>query len=379
MPDAPARDSGERRAAARGRKPGQAFSGARRNIRPRDRAGSRGGRCVVHAARARDARDRRRVRLRKIHARPHDRAADRSDRRDHPSARHRYLDALGRRHAALPARHPVRVSGPVCVAQSAAARRRDRGRGDREFRNRDGRGRQPARGGAVRARRPAAGADAQLSARILRRPAPAARHRAGARPQPEHHRGGRAGLGARRVGAGAGDQPDDRPAAGIRHRLPFHRARSRGRAAHQPSRRRHVSRPHRRDRAARRAVHRAAASLHRGAARLRSDPRSRAAARQGRAVGRSAEPDAPAARLPLPYALPAGAGALPDRGARDGRDRARIISSPATCAHPRRPLSRPTRTHHEHDADQECRLGDRLGRKRKASRLPQGHRRRLRR
>ena len=89
----------------------------------------------------------------------------------------------------------------------------------------------------------------QLSARILRRPAPAPRHRARARPQPELIVGGRAGLGARRVGAGAGHQPDDGPAGGIRLSLPFHRARSRGGAAHQPPRRRDVSRPHRRARA----------------------------------------------------------------------------------------------------------------------------------
>ena len=46
-----------------------------------------------------------------------------------------------------------------------------------------------------------------LPARILRRPAPAHRHRprSGAQPEPDHLR--RAGLGARRLGAGAGDQP----------------------------------------------------------------------------------------------------------------------------------------------------------------------------
>ena len=62
----------------------------------------------------------------------------------------------------------------------------------------------------------AARPDGALSARVLRRPAPAPRHRAraGARAQADRLR--RAGVGARRVGAGAGDQPAGRPAARIR-------------------------------------------------------------------------------------------------------------------------------------------------------------------
>ena len=101
---------------------------------------------------------------------------------------------------------------------------------------------------AVRAGRAAARRDAQVRARILGRPAPAARHRQGAVGQPRRDRGRRAGLGARRLGAGAGAEPADRPAGGAGPRLSLHQPRSRGDAAHQPSHRRDVSRPHRRAR-----------------------------------------------------------------------------------------------------------------------------------
>ena len=64
-----------------------------------------------------------------------------------------------------------------------------------------------------------------LSARVLRRPAPAHRHRprAGARARADRRR--RAGLGARRVDPGAGDQPDAGPAGALRPDLPVHLAR----------------------------------------------------------------------------------------------------------------------------------------------------------
>ena len=78
---------------------------------------------------------------------------------------------------------PLRVHDVANGAASEGARRRD-----------------------VRARRPAPGADGQLSAPVLRRAAPAHRHRARARAgaEPDHRR--RAGVGARRVDPGAGPQ-----------------------------------------------------------------------------------------------------------------------------------------------------------------------------
>ena len=72
-----------------------------------------------------------------------------------------------------------------------------------------------ARGLPVRARRPAAGADARLSARVLRRPAPAHRHRPRARAQPGADRRRRAGLRARRLDPGADHQPADGPAGRV--------------------------------------------------------------------------------------------------------------------------------------------------------------------
>ena len=102
-----------------------------------------------------------------------------------------------------------------------------------------------ARCAAARARRPRAGADRPLSARILRRPAPAHRHRPRARPRAAADRLRRAGLRARRVDPGADPQPAAGPAGRARPHLSVHRARPGGRAAHQPSRRGHVSRPDR--------------------------------------------------------------------------------------------------------------------------------------
>ena len=58
-----------------------------------------------------------------------------------------------------------------------------------------------------------------------RRPAPAHRHRARARAQSGADRGRRAGLRARRLGAGADPQPDARPAGPARPHLPVRRAR----------------------------------------------------------------------------------------------------------------------------------------------------------
>ena len=66
-------------------------------------------------------------------------------------------------------------------------------------------------------------------------------------PEPRHLR--RAGLGARRVDPGPGRQPVHGAAGAARPHLPLHRPRSRRGAPHLRPHRRHVSRPHRRDRA----------------------------------------------------------------------------------------------------------------------------------
>ena len=91
-----------------------------------------------------------------------------------------------------------------------------------------------------------AGADGQLSAPVLGRPAPAHRHRPRARARAQADRRRRAGVGARRLDPGAGHQPAAGPAARAAAVLPVHLAQSRGGRAHQPPHRRDVSRPHRR-------------------------------------------------------------------------------------------------------------------------------------
>ena len=119
---------------------------------------------------------------------------------------------------------PLSVHGLASGAEKAGARRR-----------------------TVPAGRLAARPDEELSASILRRPAPAHLHcaRAVARAEPDRVR--RAGVRARRLDPGAGDQSVDRPAAPARFLLSLHRARPRRGRPYQPPRRRDVSRPHRRD------------------------------------------------------------------------------------------------------------------------------------
>ena len=69
---------------------------------------------------------------------------------------------------------------------------------------------------AAAARRPVARPRAALSARVLRRPAAAHRHRPRAGAQPEDHRRRRGGVGARRLDPGADRQPAARPAGRVR-------------------------------------------------------------------------------------------------------------------------------------------------------------------
>ena len=118
-----------------------------------------------------------------------------------------------------------------------------------------------------------------LSAQLFRRPAPAHRHRAraGARPRSPDLR--RAGLGARRLGAGADPQSAQGSAEGARAHLPVHLAQPGGRRLHGRPHRGDVPRPHRRARAARDAVPQAGPSLYARAARRRALSRSRPAAR----------------------------------------------------------------------------------------------------
>ena len=94
------------------------------------------------------------------------------------------------------------------------------------------------------------GALQPLPARVLGRPAAAHRRRARARAAAEADRLRRAGLGARRLGAGADPQPAQGPAERLRPHLRLHLARPLGDPAGLRPDRGHVPRPRRRARAA---------------------------------------------------------------------------------------------------------------------------------
>ncbi len=106
----------------------------------------------------------------------------------------------------------------------------------------------PAGRRAVATGRPGAGARQPLSPGLLRRPAPAHRHRQGARPGAAAGGARRAGVGARRLHPGGGDQPARGPARPPGPRLPLRRPRPLGGAAHRRPGGGHVPGPDRRDR-----------------------------------------------------------------------------------------------------------------------------------
>ncbi len=94
----------------------------------------------------------------------------------------------------------------------------------------------------LRARRPPARAREPLSAGVLRRTAPAHRHRSRARPRAEDAGARRTGVGARRVGAGRRHQPARAAARAAGPLVPVRGARPRGGPPHRRPRGRDVSR-----------------------------------------------------------------------------------------------------------------------------------------
>ena len=114
--------------------------------------------------------------------------------------------------------------------------------------------------------RPQPRARQPLPARVLRRPAPAHRHRPGPGARPEGARARRAGVGARRVDPGRRGQPAGGPAGPPRAGLPVHRPRPVGGAPHLRPGRGDVPRQDRRDRHPRRRLRPARAPVHAGAA-----------------------------------------------------------------------------------------------------------------
>ena len=111
---------------------------------------------------------------------------------------------------------------------------------------------------------------------VLRRPAPADRHRPRACRQSRPDRLRRAGLRPRRLDPGADRQPAAEPAAPLRPLLPVHRPRPRRGEAHQRPRGGDVSRQAGRDRLQARPLRAAAAPLYPGAA--GGDPAARSPA-----------------------------------------------------------------------------------------------------
>ena len=193
----------------------------------------RGGRCQLQHRGGRDLRPGRRIRQRQEHDRPLHAAAHRADvgrdalpRRER--ARLRSRRGCARRGATcrwsfrIRTRRSTRACAPATSSRSRSIIHRHRHA--RRAARRGGR--------AVPAGRPRSGAPRALSARVQRRPAPAHRPGARARAQPVVHHRRRAGLRARRVDSGAGDQPAARPAGAAQADLSVHRARSAAGAPH---------------------------------------------------------------------------------------------------------------------------------------------------
>ncbi|CAA9321545.1 MAG: Oligopeptide transport ATP-binding protein OppF, partial [uncultured Gemmatimonadetes bacterium] len=286
-----------------------------------------GGRRVVLFEEGRDAGHRGRVRLRQEHHGPGGAAPDRAHgRRGALRGAQHLRDGQGRA-ADDAAAGADRLPGPVQLAEPAHDDQRHAARGAFGPRHRHGaKGQGPHRRAAAH-RGAAAGARHPLSARVLGRAAAAPGHRAGPGGGAGADRVRRAGVGAGRVGAGAGHQPAAGPADGVRAEFPVHRARPVGGRAHQRPGGGDVPGPHRGDRRIGRDVPQPADAVHAGAAFGGAHPRPAGAARAHRAAGRRALAGQPAVGVPVPPALPAPA---EGRGLRQHR--------PAAGGQGRRPL-----------------------------------------
>ena len=169
-------------------------------LQPPRRRRARRRRRLVRRGGGRDPRPRRGERLRQDDDRPRDPPARRADgRRRCASTASTCCALVARRDAEAAAPLADRLPGSVLVAQSAHDGRRDDPRGADDPSAGGGRRRGPTRARAARRGRPARRVRVALSARVLRRPAPAHRHRARARRRAQAHRLRRAGLRARRL------------------------------------------------------------------------------------------------------------------------------------------------------------------------------------
>ncbi len=214
--------SGHVRAAAPGARTQQAVPDTARRALPRGWRGARGRRHRSRSRRWRGARPRRRIGLRQDHRGALHPAVGRADCGLREGARAGRVGDARARAARLPPPHADDLPGSLWQPEPAHDRPSDpRGAaggpplGGRE------RGRS-ARGGAARARGARQGPARRLPPPVLRGTAAAHRHRARPRARAAPHRVRRAGLGPRRLGAGAGAQSPVRPPARARHRLPLH-------------------------------------------------------------------------------------------------------------------------------------------------------------
>ncbi len=185
---------------------------ARDRVPARDGPGARRRRRQHRDQGRGDARPGRRVRLRQIHPRPLHHQAAGADQRNGRLRRQGHLAALQARAPADPRRRADGLPGPVRVAEPPQAGGNHHRRSPAHPWRFQPPADQGASAGAAEACRPVTGAHQPLPARVLRRPAPADRRRAGAcaASQADHRR--RAGLGARRIDQGPGHQPARRPA-----------------------------------------------------------------------------------------------------------------------------------------------------------------------
>ena len=183
---------------------------------PRHQLRPAGGRRPLARPQARrDPRHRRRVGLGQDHLR-HGAAADRqADQRPRRLPRRGHRELRAPADAAPALADADRVPGPVLLAQPAhVGAPAHRGGADRQrHRRRPARPVRAGEGGAAR-RRPPRHHHLALPARVLRRPAPAPRHRPGDRARARVHPARRADLGPRPLGPGADHRPPARaPAA----------------------------------------------------------------------------------------------------------------------------------------------------------------------
>ncbi|CAK7281238.1 Oligopeptide transport ATP-binding protein OppF [Streptomyces misionensis JCM 4497] len=258
-------------------------------------------------------------------------------RRVHPVQGRGHHPAVGPRPEGRAPQHPDGLPGPLHLPEPP----------DDGGRHRGGAVRDPPRGGPQGGPAPAGAGTAgrggarpglrqPLPAPVLRRPAPAHRHRAGARAAPGGHRRRRAGVRPGRLRAGAGDQPAGPAPDGVRPVLRVHRARPVDRAAHLGPGRGDVPGPDRGDGTGRGDLRPPDAPVHPGAAvgGAGPGPRGPRTPRADHPRRRRALAHGHPLRVPLPHPVLEGAGAVRPRGAgprgargvREGRgaDRARL-------------------------------------------------------